>query len=66
MTAAPPEASEASLVWEDRGDGVVLLRLNRPKRLNALDEELVGELLRTCAALAADREARVVVLTGTL
>jgi enoyl-CoA hydratase/carnithine racemase len=56
--------TKGSLLRDSPGDGVVLLRLNRPKRLNALDEELVGELLRTCAGLAADRGARVVVLTG--
>lgn len=52
------------LVREAPGDGVVLLRLNRPRRLNALDEVLVAELQAACADLAGDRDARVVVLTG--
>jgi len=46
------------------GDGVVLLRLNRPERLNALDEVLVASLTSTFAAIAGERDVRVVVLTG--
>ena len=44
---------------------MVLLRLNRPERLNALNEELVGELRRTFASLATEHDVRVVILTGT-
>jgi len=44
--------------------GTVLLRLNRPDRLNAINEELAAALRDACSALAADRDARVVVLTG--
>ena len=44
--------------------GVVVVRLNRPDRLNAINEAMVTELKATCTAVAADREARVVVLTG--
>ena len=53
------------LVREAPSDGVVLLRLNRPERLNALNDVLVEALQRTFAALAAERNVRVVVLTGT-
>jgi len=52
------------LVRETPRDGVVLLRLNRPERLNALDEVLVAELIRACATIAAERDTRVVVITG--
>jgi enoyl-CoA hydratase/carnithine racemase len=45
--------------------GVTILRLNRPGRLNAINEVMVGELEQTCAALAVDPEVNVVVLTGT-
>jgi enoyl-CoA hydratase len=45
--------------------GTVVVRLNRPERLNALNEVLVQELRETCAAVAEDPEVRVVVLTGT-
>jgi enoyl-CoA hydratase/carnithine racemase len=53
------------LVRDAPRDGVVLLRLNRPERLNALNDVLVDELRRTFAALAEERAVRVVVLTGT-
>jgi enoyl-CoA hydratase len=46
-------------------DGVVLVRLNRPDRLNAINEVLARELKETCASITADRTARAVVLTGT-
>lgn len=44
--------------------GVTLLRLNRPQRLNALDEVLVSDLKQACTDLAVDHSCRVVVLTG--
>jgi enoyl-CoA hydratase/carnithine racemase len=52
------------LVRETPSDGVVLLRLNRPERLNALDEVLVAELMRACATITTERDTRVVVVTG--
>ena len=54
-----------SLLREAPADGVVLLRLNRPERLNALNEVLVGELFEAFGQLGRDRDARVVVLTGS-
>ncbi|MEX0665986.1 MAG: enoyl-CoA hydratase-related protein [Acidimicrobiia bacterium] len=44
--------------------GIAVLRLNRPERLNALDEVMVRELQEACAALGIDQVVRVVVLTG--
>jgi enoyl-CoA hydratase len=44
--------------------GVVVLQLNRPKRLNAIDDVMVGELKDTLAGLAADTSVNAVVLTG--
>jgi enoyl-CoA hydratase/carnithine racemase len=44
--------------------GTVVLRLNRPERLNAIDEVMVRELHEACGAIATDRGVRVVVLTG--
>jgi enoyl-CoA hydratase/carnithine racemase len=49
---------------ETPAPGVTLLRLNRPERLNALNDELVGSLETACARLAADATTRAVVLTG--
>ncbi|OBG00671.1 enoyl-CoA hydratase [Mycobacterium sp. 852014-52450_SCH5900713] len=45
-------------------DGVVVLRLNRPKQLNAINEAMQTELRETLADLATDRSVRAVVLTG--
>jgi len=38
--------------------------LNRPERLNALNEELVGELQQALGTLATEHDVRVVILTG--
>jgi len=44
--------------------GTILLRLNRPDRLNAINEVMVRELMESCASIGADRAARAVVITG--
>ena len=44
--------------------GTVVLRLNRPERLNAINEVMVHELQEACSAIGADQAVRVVVLTG--
>ena len=49
----------------ERTDAVALIRLNRPKALNALNSELLGELAAALGALAADDGVRCVVLTGS-
>jgi enoyl-CoA hydratase/carnithine racemase len=45
-------------------EGVVVLTLNRPDQLNALNQALVDEFSRALSDIAADEQARVVVLTG--
>ncbi|MEM9564716.1 MAG: enoyl-CoA hydratase/isomerase family protein [Actinomycetota bacterium] len=45
-------------------DGVTLLTLNRPERLNALTHDLVDHLYRALDDVAADPDCRVVVITG--
>ena len=44
--------------------GVVVLQLNRPERLNAINNVMVGELKETLAAVAADASVNAVVMTG--
>jgi enoyl-CoA hydratase/carnithine racemase len=44
--------------------GVGLVRLNRPDRLNAINEVLLAELIETAATLGEDADVRAVVLTG--
>jgi enoyl-CoA hydratase/carnithine racemase len=45
-------------------DGVVVVRLSRPERLNAINEAMQTELRCVLDDLAADRSAHAVVLTG--
>ncbi|MDT5147440.1 MAG: enoyl-CoA hydratase [Mycobacterium sp.] len=45
-------------------DGVVVVRLNRPDRLNAINEVMRDELLRAFDDLTGDRSVHAVVLTG--
>jgi enoyl-CoA hydratase len=45
-------------------DGVLLMRINRPERKNAMDEILHGELSRVWRDIAADDSTRAVVVTG--
>src|SRR5262245_57189077 len=66
MADGQPVNSEdpgSPVLIEARG-AVRLVTLNRPASLNATDEELHGALERTWRELAADQEARAVVLTG--
>ena len=44
--------------------GVVVVRLNRPERLNAINEVMQTELTQTLGDLAADPSVHAVVLTG--
>jgi enoyl-CoA hydratase len=44
----------STLAVEQPSDGVTIVRLNRPERLNAINEALLGELSETCAAIAVD------------
>ena len=45
-------------------DGVRLLTLDRPERLNAMSHELVADLHSALDAVAADHDCRVVIITG--
>ena len=51
-------------ILSERGDGVALVVLNRPEKLNALSFTLVRELDQELRVLAADDGVKVVVLTG--
>ncbi|WP_369829924.1 enoyl-CoA hydratase/isomerase family protein [Mycobacterium sp. E2238] len=53
-----------ALAFDRPRDGVVVLRLNRPKQLNAINEAMQTELRQTLADLATDPSVRAVVLTG--
>jgi enoyl-CoA hydratase/carnithine racemase len=49
----------------EAGDGVALLRLNRPQALNALNDGLMRDVIDALAALAADDGVGCVVITGS-
>jgi enoyl-CoA hydratase len=53
-----------TLLLERPRDGVALLTLNRPERLNAITFEMFDELHEACAELTAADDVRAVVLTG--
>ncbi|WP_210516187.1 enoyl-CoA hydratase-related protein [Hymenobacter terricola] len=55
---------EFLLVTPQSRPGVALIQLNRPKELNALNGQLVGEIRDALQALDADEAVRVVILTG--
>lgn len=61
-TSPPPETS-AALRIAVRGS-VATLTLNRPEQRNAFDDQLVADLTRAAAWLAANESIRVVVLQG--
>jgi enoyl-CoA hydratase len=48
----------------EKSDGIATVTVNRPKALNALNEETLGELLACFEGLEADPTIRAVILTG--
>jgi enoyl-CoA hydratase len=58
------DSSYQHLVFERRDNGVLLITLNRPDRLNAADEVMHAELARVWRDVSADPQVRVAVVTG--
>jgi len=54
-----------ALVEKQRQDSVLLIRLNRPERLNALGRELLVELVDAWLEYEDDKNLKVAILTGT-
>lgn len=54
----------SSVLIDHPAEGVTLLTLNRPEKLNAMDADLVTALHDALDAVRQDRDCRVVVLTG--
>ena len=52
------------LAFERRGNGVLLVTMNRPDKYNAANEQMHGELARVWAEISADPETKVAVITG--
>ena len=53
-----------SLVLQERVDGIAILRLNRPERLNVLSEELCALLSGMLQQLCGEDSLRALILTG--
>ena len=56
--------TEPIVLTEEVEPGIVIVRMNRPDRLNAMSMELIGELHETFARLESDRSVRAIILTG--
>jgi len=52
------------LLFERKGDGILLITINRPEVLNATNNRLHWELSRVWKDIDEDAETRVVVITG--
>ncbi len=63
MTNATQPESEPILIVEHDGP-VAIVRLNRPRVRNALNQALMGEMTDTLESLGLDSNTRVIVLTG--
>ena len=58
--------SDTSVILVEKPrDGITLLRLNRPDRLNAMSATLVEELHDHLSSISVDPQCRVVILTGS-
>jgi enoyl-CoA hydratase/carnithine racemase len=53
-----------TILTEDLGDGVRLVSLNRPNRLNAIVPEMLGDLVEAVESANRDGGIRAIVLTG--
>ncbi len=54
-----------NLIFEKNDDGIGIIRLNRPKRLNAFDKNLVIECIDIFEKINRDNSIRVLVITGS-
>lgn len=52
------------LAFERRGNGVLVITLDRPQKYNATDEEMHRELAHVWSDVSADPDTRVAVVTG--
>lgn len=55
--------SYETIIIEKQGH-IRVLRLNRPNRLNAMSQTMLGEIAQACDEMEADPDCRVIVVTG--
>jgi len=61
----PPQPAQAgAIILEQRHEGIAVLVMNRPDRLNALNNELASALNDALGRIAKDPNVNVVVITG--
>ncbi|HKW31802.1 MAG TPA: enoyl-CoA hydratase-related protein [Candidatus Acidoferrum sp.] len=63
--SSQPAAQAGPVLLETKHDGITTLVMNRPDRLNALNNELATALNDALGRIAKDESARVVVVTGS-
>src|ERR1700674_295153 len=64
MSKASQPAQAGPVILEGKHDGIATLVMNRPERLNALNNELASALNEALGRIAEDDTVRVVVITG--
>lgn len=52
------------ITFENDGDGVATITMNRPEAMNSINLEMVSEMSEALDICAADRKIRVIVVTG--
>ncbi len=64
MSNPPQPAQAGAIILEQRYEGIAVLVMNRPDRLNALNNELASALNDALGRIAKDPNVNVVVITG--
>jgi enoyl-CoA hydratase/carnithine racemase len=64
-TLTKPPATQADEVLYEAADGVAVITLNRPERMNTISGPMLAQLTELLLKANADREVRCVILTGT-
>ena len=64
MSQATHTAPASSVLLESREGSIVTLTMNRPERLNALDNQLPTALKDAITRISKDASVHVVILTG--
>jgi len=65
MSNSPQPAQAGPVILEAKHEGIATLVMNRPERLNALNNELAMAVNDALSRFAADEAVRVVVISGT-
>ncbi len=55
---------ELNTLRYEKDDGIGIITLNRPNAMNALNDEMIGDLSLVVDEVAGDREVLAVIITG--